>query len=339
MKLGELGEFNLIEHIRQQVPAAPGVIRGIGDDAAELAIPAGDHLLTSTDLLIEGVHFRFDWTDAESLGRKAVAVNLSDLAAMGATPRYLYMGHACPGETDLAQIEQFLAGVLAECAAHGVALVGGDTCRSPGPWMISVTVEGSAPAGQSVGRDGASPGDRIMVTGSLGDSALALTRLTRGEPVPPELLARHLTPSARVALGQRLGASGLVSAMIDISDGLTADLEHILRASQVDAILDQEALPLSPGFRLQLENDPALIDLALGGGEDYELLFCVAPAAVAAVTVLADEVDVPLCVVGEVLDGSGAMTLRGSDGEARPIVVKGYDHFCRSGDTPGARSA
>ena len=163
MKLKELGEFKLIEHIRQRAPVGGDVHRGIGDDAAVVTVPEGHHLLTSMDMLIEGVHFRRDWTSPEDLGHKAVAVNLSDLAAMGGIPRYLYLGLACPGSTCLEDIKAFLNGALAEAARYNVALVGGDTCRSPGPWIISVTVEGSAEAGHAVGRDGARPGDIIMV--------------------------------------------------------------------------------------------------------------------------------------------------------------------------------
>ena len=208
--------------------------------------PHGHHLLTSTDLLIEDVHFRRDWTDCEALGHKAVAVNLSDIAAMGGTPRYLYLGLACPGDTDLDDINAFLNGVLDEAERHNVTLVGGDTCRSPGPWLISVTVEGSAPAHQAIGRDGAQPGDLIMVSGTLGDSALALQLAARRtEPRKPSSLARHHRPTAQVELGRRLGELRLASAMIDISDGLVSDLEHILQASQVDGVIDEElASPL-----------------------------------------------------------------------------------------------
>jgi thiamine-monophosphate kinase len=329
VKLGALGEFNLIKRIRQRAAATPQVLRGIGDDAAELVLPPGEHLLTSTDLLLEQVHFRFDWTDAKCLGRKAVAVNLSDLAAMGGRPRFLYLGLACPGHTELTQVEHFLEGVLQETAAYDVALVGGDTCHSPGPWMISVTVEGSVLAGQAIGRDGARPGDRIMVSGSLGDSALALYQLERAITPVPELLQRHCTPTARVELGMLLGGSGLISAMIDISDGLTADLEHILQASCLDALIDRESLPLSAWFRAALQGQPELVELALGGGEDYELLFTVPSDAVAAVATLGRQAGVPVTCIGELVAGTGAVRLRDVDGSVRPLLVRGYDHFCR----------
>lgn len=329
MKLNELGEFGLIDAIRSRVGAASGVHRGIGDDAAELEIPAGHRLLTSTDLLLEDVHFRFAWTSAYDLGRKAVAVNLSDIAAMGGTPRFLYVGLACPGVTETTELDAFIAGVLAEAGEHEVALVGGDTCRSPGPWIISVTIEGTAPAGTVVGRDGARPGDAVLVSGTLGDSALALALWQQGETPEPWLAARHNRPTPRVALGRELARAGLATAMIDLSDGIAADLEHILQASGAGAEILGTALPLSPRFRDKLERQPELLDLALGGGEDYELLCTVPAARVDEALAAARRAGVALTVIGAVLERSAGLRLRAATGEVRPLRVKGYDHFCR----------
>lgn len=330
MKLSELGEFGLIELIRQKSPTGPGVHRGIGDDATEISLPAGHHLLTSTDLLIEDVHFRRKWTDYEALGHKAVAVNLSDIAAMGATPRYLYLGLACPGDTELEDINMFLNGALDEAARHDVALVGGDTCRSPGPWLISVTVEGSAPAHQAIGRDGAQPGDLVMVSGTLGDSALALQMLCDGQTPEAELLARHHRPTAQVELGRLLAERHLARAMIDISDGLVSDLEHILQASQVDGVIDEELLPLSGAFRRGSEGQPALRQLALHGGEDYELLFTVPSDRVAEVSALGAQLQLSITRIGIIQAGSGRLSLRDSTGAMHPLLVRGYDHFCHT---------
>ncbi len=328
MKLRDLGEFELIDRIRKQVAKGTGVVRGIGDDAAELRLPDGHHLLTSTDLLIEDVHFRHAWTDCEALGHKAVAVNLSDIAAMGGIPRFLYLGLACPGEAEVKDIDDFLRGALDEAERHDVSLVGGDTCRSPGPWMISVTVEGSTPAHQAVGRDGAQPGDIIMVSGTLGDSALAL-HLLRNEKLPEAaLLARHHQPKAQVELGRRLGECHLAKAMIDISDGLTSDLEHILQASQVDGIIMEDQIPLSEGFRRHLDTQPALRELALSGGEDYELLFTVAPEKAAEVSALGVAINVPITSIGVIHEGCGVLSRQDKWGEVQPILVRGYDHFC-----------
>jgi thiamine-monophosphate kinase len=330
LKLAELGEFGLINRIQHQAPRGTGVLRGIGDDAAELSLPTGHHLFTSTDLLIENVHFRRDWTDCTSLGHKAVAVNLSDIAAMGATPRYLYLGLACPGDTDLDDITEFLTGALAEAGQYDVALVGGDTCRSPGPWLISVTVEGSAPANQSIGRNGAQPGDLIMVSGTLGDSALALAMLSDGKRPEASLLARHHRPTPRVELGRRLGEHHLASAMIDISDGLAGDLVHILQASKVDGVIDEDKLPLSEPFRRITEGHPALRELALHGGEDYELLFTVPPERASDVSALSLESKLTITMIGVIREGAGILALRDGSAVEKPVLVRGYDHFCRS---------
>ncbi len=328
MILSELGEFGLIDSIRGRVTKAPGVHRGIGDDAAELELPAGHRLLTSTDLLLEHVHFSFAWTSAGDLGRKAVAVNLSDIAAMGGVPRFLYVGLACPADVEVAQLDAFVAGVLAEAGEHAVTLVGGDTCRSPGPWIISVTIEGSAPAGMAVGRDGARAGDIVMVSGTLGDSALALALWQRGETPAAALATRHLRPTPRVALGRQLAEAGLPTAMIDLSDGLAADLTHILDASGVGAEVRRAALPLSPPFRACLEKEPALLELALAGGEDYELLCSVPAAHVDAALALGARLGVPLTVIGTITGRGAGLRLSGDDGVARPLPRRGYEHFC-----------
>jgi thiamine-monophosphate kinase len=329
MTLRELGEFGLIATIRSRVANAPGVWRGIGDDAAEVELPAGERLLTSTDLLLEGVHFDFAWTSPRDLGAKAVAVNLSDIAAMGGTPRFLYVGLACPAEAAVADLEAFVDGVLAETGRYGVALVGGDTCRSPGPWIVSVTIEGSVPAGEAVGRDGARPGDRILVSGTLGDSALALALWQEGATPAPFLAARHCRPTPRLALGRELAGHRLATAMIDLSDGLASDLQHILQASGVGAELGSAALPLSPAFREVLARQPQRLALALGGGEDYELLCTVPAARVAEAVALGEELGVPLTPLGTVLAPDAGLQLRAADGTVQPLRARGYDHFSR----------
>lgn len=336
MKLSDIGEFGLIERIRRSVPARAGVVRGIGDDAAELQLPDGHHLLTSTDLLIEGIHFRRDWTSPRALGRKAVAVNLSDIAAMAGTPRFLYLGLACPGDADLQEIDAFLAGALEEAEKFDVCLVGGDTCRSPGPWLISVTVEGSVPAGRAIGRNGAQAGDLIMVSGTLGDSALALRILSEGGEPEASLLDRHYLPTPRVELGRALGENRLAKAMIDISDGLASDLEHILQASGVDGVIDLDALPLSAEFELRAKQEASLWGLALHGGEDYELLFIVAPERAAEAVSLGSRLGLPVSRIGTLTAGAGRLSGRTTDGSLQPIRVRGYDHFCRPDSAKGS---
>ncbi len=327
MKLSELGEFALIDRIRAQVVPGDGVLRGIGDDAAQLAIPAGEQLLTSTDLLIESSHFDFIWTSPADLGHKAVAVNLSDIAAMGGTPRYLYLGLACPGSAEVGAIEAFMAGALAQTEAHGVTLVGGDTCRSPGPWVVSVTIEGTVAEGCAIGRDGARPGDVVVVSGTLGDSAFALTQLLRGQQPSESLARRHHRPEARVALGQALAKSGCVTAMIDLSDGLSSDLGHILKASQVGARLELASLPLSEQFAAAVQADPSLLELALSGGEDYELLFTLAEADLSGILDLGRSLNLPLTPIGWVHAGEPTLTLRDAAGSERMCRKQGFDHF------------
>lgn len=327
MKLADLGEFGFIERIRGAVDKLEGngVRLGIGDDCAVLELPVGQVLLTSNDLLIEEIHFRSDWSDWRDLGGKCVSVNVSDVAAMGGSPRHLYLGLAIPATMAMDDLDAFLEGFLEAASDYGAVLVGGDTCRSPGPLMISVTIEGAAPADQVVARSGARPGDAVYVSGTLGDSALALQLLSSDRPVADELAYRHHRPQARVALGRALAEAQLPSAMIDVSDGVLADLGHILEASAVGARLDHALFPLSPAFRQALAEDPALFELALCGGEDYELLFTV-PADKE--RLLADlVVDVPMTRIGTVTDAEQGFLLADEAGQVRPVKAKGFNHF------------
>lgn len=327
MKLADLGEFGFIERIRGAVAKleGSGVRLGIGDDCAVLELPAGQVLLTSTDLLIEEIHFRSDWSDWRALGGKCVSVNVSDVAAMGGSPRHLYLGLAIPATMAMDDLDAFLAGFL-DCASnYGAVLVGGDTCRSPGPLMISVTVEGAVPADQVVTRSGARPGDAIYVSGTLGGSALALQRLQSNRPVADELAHCHHRPQARVALGRALAEAYLPSAMIDVSDGLLADLGHILDASVVGARVEQALLPLSPEFHQVLFEEPALFELALSGGEDYELLFTVPADKEHLLAALV--ADVPITRIGTVIAAEQGFLLIDGAGRVRPVKAKGFNHF------------
>jgi thiamine-monophosphate kinase len=257
VNLAELGEFGFIDRIGRAVPAAgTGVVLGIGDDCAALELPAGELLLTTTDLLIEQVHFRRNWTDWRTLGRKSVAVNVSDIAAMGGTPRHLFLGLAVPAGTRVEELDAFLAGFLEAAGHYGATLTGGDTCGSPGPLMISVTAVGAVPEEQLVRRSGARPGDAVYISGTLGDSGLALQLLLAGEAPDPFLARRHHDPEARTDLGRALAQANLPTAMIDVSDGLLADLGHLLKASGVGAAIEAAAIPLSPPFRRALALEP-----------------------------------------------------------------------------------
>lgn len=329
MSLAGLGEFGLIARIRQAVSDPAELRLGIGDDCAAVVPPPGELLLTTTDLLIEGVHFRRDWTRARDLGRKSVAVNISDIAAMGGTPRQIFLGVGLPADFALAEIEGFLDGVLEATAEYGAALAGGDTCRSPGPLFISVTAQGSVPPDELLTRGGARPGDAIYVSGTLGDSALALRQLQAGSWPPPELARRHHDPKARVALGRQLAAGRLASALIDLSDGLLGDLGHILEASGVGARLFPDSLPLSAPVRLALPECRAQQELALTGGEDYELLFTVPPAQQGALAALATA-GLALTRIGDIVAAPG-LQLLAADGSTLPLPTGSFKHFGSAG--------
>ncbi len=266
-------EFGLIDWIQQQAGCGDHLSLGIGDDCAIQPQHPKHDLLTSTDLLIEGIHFRRDWTNMFDLGRKAAAVNISDIAAMGGTPQSIFLGIGRPKTISNNDIETFISGFLSETTCHGGTLAGGDTCGSPESLMISVTIQGTITTGSAICRSGANSGDAIYVSGTLGDSALALQLLQQQQTPDHYLAQRFHTPTPRVKLGQELATQQFATAMLDVSDGLIGDLKHILTASKVGATIELSNLPLSMPFQLLLETDPTIIDLALAGGEDYELVF------------------------------------------------------------------
>jgi len=285
VKIGQLGEFGLIARISSRVGNSGGVITGIGDDAAVTALSPGMQLLTSTDMLLEEVHFRRLWHDPYLLGRKSLAVSISDIAAMGGIPRWALLSLAVPPDISLEVLDAFTRGFLDMAAGHGVALIGGDTCSSRAGLVISVTIMGEQEPARIVRRSGACPDDDIWVTGTLGDAALGLALLEKRAHSPvltteerEYLISRLLDPLPRAAVGRALAEAGLVSAMIDVSDGLLADFGHIAEQSALGGTIRLDSIPLSPAFRSSLRSGPASgHDLALAGGEDYELVFT-APA-------------------------------------------------------------
>ena len=331
MKLKERGEFQIIEHLKKQGRTIPELICGIGDDCSVARIDDNQELLTTTDLLTEGVHFDLDWSDLHHLGRKAVSVNVSDLAAMGAQPLFLFLSLAIPDNINVDQLDQFLSGFLQASDAYGAVLAGGDTCRSRGGLTVSVSAQGVAIKATSIMRNGAENGDDLFATGTLGDSALALRHLTAGKTPAPFLLGRHIDPTARIETGRALAEGGIPTAMIDISDGLLADLEHVLNASGVGAVVDLAAIPLSREFQQEMNNDSELMDLALGGGEDYELLFTAPPGAQKAISAIAGKTGVPISRIGHIDKNSAEFRLRGPSGAVELPQQRGYKHFP---DTP-----
>lgn len=329
MKISKLGEFGLIEQIRKTMArGAKGVRVGIGDDAALLALPPASRLLATTDLLLEGVHFDLATTDLFSLGWKSAAVNLSDIAAMGGTPRFCLTALGIPSSLTVEDIGEFYRGVNACLKKFGAVLVGGDTCGSRTGLVISVSVLGEAKKKRAVTRSGARPGDRIFVTGTLGDSAAGLEMLgTRGRGTAKQLVEKHLRPTPRVAEGIKL--AGIASAMIDVSDGLSSDLGHLCEQSGAGAEIYIERIPLSKVLRSAKGMKLPPVKYALSGGEDYELLFTVHRSNIKnmkAVKLAATEIGV--------ITRDRSMRLIDARGKSTPLPVTGFDHF-RNGRRSG----
>jgi thiamine-monophosphate kinase len=327
--LRELGEFGFIERIAGRIPAGAGVAVGIGDDAAAIEPVSGRLGLVTSDMMVEGVHFDLSFCDPVSLGKKALAVNLSDIAAMGGEPRYFLLSMAVPASLSLDFLDDCIRGMLQRAEEFGVTLIGGDTCSSPDRIVLSITVLGDQLAERIVRRSGARPGDRVCVTGTVGDSALGLELLRKGKLAGPAA-ARHLDPAPRVREGRALAEAGIPSAMIDISDGLLADLGHILDLSSVGASLRTAELPLSSYFRTSFPDaDEEALSMALTGGEDYELLFTAPPEKIPAAFALMEKFGAPLAVIGTITT-ERSLAVIGADGELLHIRGKGYDHFSGS---------
>lgn len=323
MKLKELGEFGLIDRIARHVHTAPSVVLGIGDDAAALLPTPGNLTLITSDMLLEGVHFDLSFCDAASLGRKSLAVNLSDLAAMGAHPRQFLLGVALPVTASIEFMDGFMAGLLELSRQYGVTLVGGDTCASQGGLAISITALGEQVPERVVKRSGAAPGDLVCLTGTVGDAAAGLGELRKGVR-SGYLVARQLDPTPRVAAGVALAEAGLPSAMIDVSDGVLQDLGHICELSGVGAMVDLESLPLSDEYREVCGADPYA--LALSGGEDYELLFCLPKEKRGTAEELVQHLGLRFSVIGEVTP-KGPVQLVAPGGVSYRLERAGFDHF------------
>lgn len=343
-----MGEFELIERYFKQPARAHAhsgaIVLGIGDDCALLQPDPGMQLAVSTDMLVEGRHFLPD-VDPEALGHKALAVNLSDLAAMGAEPMGFTLALALPVEraNDAAWLRAFSGGLLALGDKHGCALVGGDT--TGGPLNICITVFGQLPVGQALRRDGAHVGDDIWVSGELGGARLGLGAL-RGEwalPAAIEAAARQRLerPIPRLALGRALRS--VASACADVSDGLAGDLGHILKASGVGASLDAERILTMTPFRALMtkagvpSEDDEWLAMALTGGDDYELVFTAPPASRVAVQTAAQLASTAVTRVGRIESNLG-LRLTGTDGQPRAFAARAFDHFATATDSPTGQS-
>ena len=322
-----MGEFELIRQFFQQHSAETqpeSVILGIGDDAALLQPPPGQILAVTTDTLVSGVHFP-DQAPAQEIAQRALRVNLSDLAAMGAEPLWFTLALTLP-KLENAWLADFSRGLFAVAQAYGCSLVGGDT--TAGPLSITLQVMGSVAPSETLRRDGAGAGEAILVTGSTGDAAAGLAWLQERLPDPMAaehsryFVERYYRPSPRLAEARSL--QGLASAAIDVSDGLVADLEHICRASDLGAELYVEELPLSPQLRALSDREQAR-RWALAGGDDYELCFTLPEADLPALGELIAAGDLQAKVIGRMRPGQGVECLL--QGEPYSLAERGYRHF------------
>lgn len=321
-----MGEFELIRRYFQRAGAAsnPAVALGIGDDCALLQPAPGMQLAISCDMLVEDRHFFAD-VDPEALGHKALAVNLSDLAASGARPLAFTLALALP-QADEAWLAAFARGLFALADAHGCTLMGGDTTR--GPLNICITVFGEVPAGQALLRSGGRPGEELWVSGTLGDARLALEALQGKRTLPAALLQtarqRLERPTPRVALGQAL--RGIATAAMDLSDGLAGDLGHLLQASGCGARLDATVLAELPAARAATLDEATRLGLVLGGGDDYELLFSAPAAQRDAVLAAGRAADVPLRCIGR-LEAEPGLRVVDAQGRLLASPCASFDHF------------
>ena len=314
-----LDEFDRIARFFKPLAADfPGAL-GLTDDAALISPGAGNEFVVTTDALVADVHFRaIDPPDL--IARKALRVNLSDLAAMGAEPVCYTLATILPASADEAWLTAFVRGLAADQAEFGIALAGGDSVKTPGPATVSVTAIGRVGSGRALRRSGAKPGDRVYVSGTIGDGSLGLAALGHRieDDAEGTLVGRYLLPQPRLALGRAL--VGRASAALDVSDGLVADLGHIAETSAVRIVVQAERVPLSSAARAALAAESRLIETVLTGGDDYELAFAspeLLPEAIAGV---------PVTCIGRVEAGSGVAVL---DRQGRPVTLSagGYRHF------------
>ncbi len=350
MKLSELGESAFLEQLQARFPQSDRVPVGIGDDAAAVSVPAGEHILLTVDALVEGTHFTRKTVPPRFLGRKAVAASASDIAAMGGDSLSALLSLIVKADLEVETLWQIIEGAAERAAELGMTLVGGNVSASEGPLVVSVTVVGTTIKTRCLRRDGARPGDGIYVSGRIGASACGLELLRKGAVlssagglVVPESLRdgpiglaepcirAHIDPRPRLALGRQLNERRLATACIDISDGLSVDLTRLCRASKVGARIDERALPIDPGvlaWERAWAHDATAV--ALSGGEDYELLF--AARRETEVEALRDESDVLVTKIGELYEADGprgCIELSRRDGTVHPLAAAGWDHFRR----------
>lgn len=344
LTVGRLGERSLLRHLRERIPQGAGVVLGIGDDAA--AVSTGALTLVTTDSLVEGAHFKREWSPARLVGRKALSVNLSDIAAMGGVGRYATVSLCLPRDLPLSFLDGLYDGLLERAAESGVEIVGGNVAAAP-CLVIDVTLLGSAD--RLLRRRGAEPGDLVVVSGLLGGAAAGLRFLARGARLDADgrlaedggvspfaarelrdCLRAQLDPAPPLSLGRALGEQDLVHAAMDLSDGLSGDLAWLCAESEVSAWIDASSMPVDPAAaRLEKEGGDNGFSLALHGGEDYQLLMAVPPRQLDGLREVAAVWDVPITVVGEFAAGPPGVSVKFGD-NLRRLRPGAHDHFAET---------
>ncbi len=330
MKIGSIGEFGLIERIKGCVAAGDrSVLIGIGDDAAVVEGRPGLYRLITSDAFVEGVHFKREFARPWQIGWKIMAANLSDIAAMGGEPRWVVVSVALPEAVSVEETEELYRGMDAVCSRFGCSIVGGDTSFSPNRMLISIAAIGEVEKERLTLRRGAKIGDAICVSGDLGGSQAGLEVLWEKGLTDEDLVRRHLEPIPRIREARAMGDVARIHAMIDISDGLSSEIHHICRESRVGARLFAAQIPICSGARevaQKLGRSP--LDYALGGGEDFELLFTLCPGDVERVrSHLLNNTGTPVRVIGEIVEPAKGVIIVGEDGRERKMPALGYRHF------------
>ncbi|TDI39747.1 MAG: thiamine-phosphate kinase [Acidobacteria bacterium] len=345
MKLAAFGEDAFLRELQDRVPLSEHVSIGIGDDAAAISVPDGELVLLTVDTLVEGTHFLWKTTPPRFLGRKAVAVSASDIAAMGGVALGVLLSLSVSGDLEVETLRQIVDGAAERCSELGMALVGGNLARSDGRAVVDVTVLGHTESGKTLRRGGARAGDAIFVSGKIGASAVGLWLLQQGAALSPSggaivpdalregplqfaepCIRAHLDPEPRLALGRELRARDLATACIDVSDGLSLDLHRLCRASGTGARIEEQALPLAAkALAWKREHGRDAVQAALSGGEDYELLFTTRDTS--AIEAFRDTCDIALTRIGEMTPDENAVELVRRDGSVEPLSARGWDHF------------
>ncbi len=333
--VGETGEFNLIDRIRKILPVTRNkdLLVDIGDDTAVLRLDRRRALLLTCDIQVEGRHFLFDRTTPYRVGRRAMAVNLSDIASMGGKPTYALVSLGLPADLPVDSFERLYEGMRDEMLDHGAYVIGGNLARTKEELVVDVTMVGETEVSRVLTRGNSRPGDRIFVTGTLGASGAGMEALkVFGKRVPgkyADLVRRHVQPVPRVEMGMRISRSGVASGMIDLSDGVAGDLYHICERSKVGAEIHEACLPLPEHIgEIAKRSGRQVLDLALHNGEDYELLFTVPPGvSERKIRALPGKTGVPVTEIGRIVGRKAGYCLVDARGRKTALKPAGWDHF------------